>query len=87
MELDIAKHCVKINGKDVPFARKEFDLLKLLISTPGKVFTRGNILEQVWGTDIYVGDRTIDVHINRLRDKIYQDYIKTIKGIGYKLTD
>ena len=87
VELDIAKHCVKINGKDVPFARKEFDLLKLLISTPGKVFKRRDILEQVWGTDIYVGDRTIDVHINRLRDKIYQDYIKTIKGIGYKLTD
>ena len=54
-----------------------------LNSTPGKVFTRRDILEQVWEVDIYVGDRTIDVHINRLRDKIYQDYIKTIKGIGY----
>lgn len=59
-------------------------LLKLLLSKPGKVFTRQEILNNVWGTDIIVGDRTIDVHIRKLRSKINDDYFKTVKGVGYK---
>jgi two-component system alkaline phosphatase synthesis response regulator PhoP len=67
--------------------RKEFELLALLASKPGDVFERDNILEKVWGTDIVVGDRTIDVHIRKLREKIGEQRIKTIKGIGYKYTN
>ena len=65
-------------------SKKEFKLLSLLASKPGKVFTREFILEQVWGDEVIVGDRTIDVHIRKLREKLGEDYIKTIKGIGYK---
>jgi two-component system alkaline phosphatase synthesis response regulator PhoP len=64
--------------------RKEFELLSLLTSKPGKVFTRDEILEKVWGTDIVVGDRTIDVHVRKLREKLGEECIKTVKGIGYK---
>ncbi len=66
------------------FPRKEFELLALLTSKPGKVFTREDILSRVWGNDIVVGDRTIDVHIRKIREKLGDDSIKTIKGIGYK---
>lgn len=65
-------------------AKKEFELLCLLVSRPGKVFTREEIFRQVWGNDVIVGNRTIDVHIRKVREKIGEDYIKTIKGIGYK---
>ena len=65
-------------------AKKEFELLCLLASKPGKVFTREEIFNKVWGTDVIVNDRTIDVHIRKLREKIGNKYIKTIKGIGYK---
>lgn len=75
---------VIVKGKQIPFAKKEFALLYLLASKPGKVFTRQEIYHKVWGTDVIVGDRTIDVHIRKLREKIGSDYIKTIKGIGYK---
>jgi two-component system alkaline phosphatase synthesis response regulator PhoP len=66
------------------FPRKEFELLSLLISKPGKVFTRDEIMNKVWGDDIIVGDRTIDVHIRKIREKLGDDSIKTIKGVGYK---
>ena len=66
------------------FPRKEFELLALLTSKPGKVFTREDILSRVWGSDIVVGDRTIDVHIRKIREKLGDESIKTIKGIGYK---
>ena len=65
--------------------KKEFELLALLFSKPGNVFTREAILAKVWGDDIVVGDRTIDVHIRKLREKIGSQYIKTVKGVGYKL--
>ncbi len=65
-------------------AKKEFDLLALLASKPGKVFQRHEILSQVWGSDVIVGNRTIDVHIRKLREKIGSEYIKTVKGVGYK---
>ncbi len=75
---------VMIDDQQIPFAKKEFALLHLLASKPGKVFERQEIYNKVWGTDVIVGDRTIDVHIRKLREKIGSDYIKTIKGIGYK---
>ena len=71
-------------GNEMALPRKEFELLSLLTSKPGKVFKREDILDKVWGNDIVVGGRTIDVHIRKLREKIGDDYIKTIKGVGYK---
>ena len=71
-------------GEEMSFPKKEFELLALLISKPGKVFTRDVILERVWGGEVVVGDRTIDVHIRKLREKLGDHYIKTIKGVGYK---
>ena len=72
------------DGKDIVLPRKEFELFSLLASNPGKVFTRDEILNKVWGSNIIVGDRTIDVHIRKLREKIGNLYFKTIKGVGYK---
>ena len=71
-------------GTAVELAKKEFELLHLLASKPGKVFSRDEIFNKVWGTDVIVGNRTIDVHIRKLREKLGDDYIKTIKGIGYR---
>jgi two-component system alkaline phosphatase synthesis response regulator PhoP len=68
----------------IPLARKEFELLYLLAGKPGKVFTREHILEKVWGDEVLVVDRTIDVHIRKIREKIGDDYIGTVKGVGYK---
>ncbi len=82
--IDKEKHLTTYKGQEVIFAKKEFKLLKLLISKPGKVFSREEILEKVWGIDIVVGDRTIDVHIRKLREKLANHYIKTVKGVGYK---
>ncbi len=72
--------------KDLTLPRKEFELLFLLASKPGKVFTRDEIMNNVWGSKVIVGDRTIDVHIRKLREKIGDSYFKTIKGVGYKFT-
>ena len=66
--------------------KKEFELLNLLISRPEKVFTREEIFQNVWGDNIIVGDRTIDVHIRKLREKLGNDYIRTVKGVGYKFS-
>lgn len=82
--IDRAKVMVERNGESIELAKKEFELLNLLVSKPGKVFSREEIFNKVWGTDVIVGNRTIDVHIRKLREKIGDDYIKTIKGIGYK---
>jgi len=76
---------VLLNNKKIVLPKKEFKLLKLLASSPSKVFTREEIFVKVWGDDVIVGDRTIDVHVRKIREKIGDDYIKTIKGIGYKL--
>lgn len=75
---------VTIDKVDIPLAKKEFQLLTLLASKPGKVFKRMEILNHVWGREVIVGDRTIDVHIRKLREKIGKGYIKTLKGVGYK---
>lgn len=72
------------NGIEVILAKKEFELLYLLASKPGKVFLRNEILSQVWGADVIVGDRTIDVHIRKIRQKLGIDCITTVKGVGYK---
>ena len=75
---------MKKENERIELAKKEFELLHLLVSKPGKVFSREEIFNKVWGTDVIVGNRTIDVHIRKLREKIGEEYIKTIKGIGYK---
>ena len=75
---------MSIKHKDTGLAKKEFELLSLLASKPGKVFKRMEILNKVWGNDVIVGDRTIDVHIRKLREKIGEESIKTVKGVGYK---
>jgi two-component system alkaline phosphatase synthesis response regulator PhoP len=82
--IDTDRVSVTKDGQVIELAKKEFELLHLLISKPGKVFSRQEIFNKVWGTDVIVGNRTIDVHIRKLREKIGEDYIKTIKGIGYK---
>jgi len=82
--IDRSKYTVKLKGIDIFLPRKEFELLYLLTSSPNTVFTRGKILDIVWGNDVIVGDRTIDVHIRKLREKIGVSSFKTIKGVGYK---
>jgi two-component system, OmpR family, alkaline phosphatase synthesis response regulator PhoP len=82
--IDKSSYDVTYKGHKIHFARKEFELLYMLASQPGKVFSREKILEQIWGNDVFVGDRTVDVHIRKIREKIDPDFIKTIKGIGYK---
>lgn len=74
-------------GKELVLPRKEFELFYLLASKPDKVFKRAKIMESVWGSDVVVGDRTIDVHIRKLREKIGEEYFKTVKGVGYKFID
>jgi two-component system alkaline phosphatase synthesis response regulator PhoP len=84
IEIDTEKFLVYKNGEEYNLPKKEFELLSLLASKPGKVFSRKEILNKIWGNDIIVGDRTIDVHIRKLREKLGDNYFKTIKGIGYK---
>ena len=78
---------IELKGKEIILPRKEFELLSLLASKPGKVFKREDILDKVWGNEVVVGGRTIDVHIRKLREKIGDDYFKTVKGVGYKFVD
>ncbi|MCX7728007.1 MAG: response regulator transcription factor [Bacteroidia bacterium] len=85
IKIDKEKHLIFKNGQTIEMPRKEFMLLELLASKPGKVFSREYILEKVWGEDVIVGERTIDVHIRKIREKIGDDCIKTVKGLGYKL--
>lgn len=85
--VDREKFLVVKQGKEIILPKKEFELLNLLISKPGKVFTRDEIFQIVWGDKVIVGDRTIDVHIRRLREKIGEDLIQTVKGVGYKLVE
>lgn len=85
--IDRSGYKVIINNKDIFLPRKEFELLFLLASEPGKVFKRNLIMDSVWGKDVIVGDRTIDVHMRKLREKIGDHYFKTVKGVGYKLVD
>jgi two-component system, OmpR family, alkaline phosphatase synthesis response regulator PhoP len=84
ISIDPEKFLVSINSNEVMLAKKEFELLYLLASRPGRVFLRNEILSQVWGNDVIVGDRTIDVHIRKIRQKLGVDCITTVKGVGYK---
>lgn len=84
LEINKDRFTVLCNDKSIVLPRKEFKLLWLLANKPGKVFTREEILRKIWGSDIIVSDRTIDVHIRKIREKIGEGYIKTLKGIGYK---
>lgn len=85
LKIDRDRYIVIVKGVETNLPKKEFELLDLLMSKPGNIFTREVILDTVWGSDIVVGDRTIDVHIRKLREKIGDHYIKTVKGVGYKL--
>ncbi|MEX1189418.1 MAG: response regulator transcription factor [Bacteroidia bacterium] len=82
--IDREKYLIVREGEQIHLPKKEFELIALLASRPGKVFTREDILKNVWGDDVVVGDRTIDVHIRKLREKLGDAYIRTIKGVGYK---
>ncbi len=84
LKIDREKYVVDKKGEEIILARKEFELLALLASKPGKVFLRNEILNQIWGTEVIVGDRTIDVHIRKIRQKLDMDCITTVKGVGYK---
>ena len=83
-KIDRDKYKVYVDHKSISLPKKEFELLCLLSSKPDKVFKRGKIMEKVWGEQVVVGDRTIDVHIRKLREKIGDKYFKTVKGVGYK---
>lgn len=87
LKVDPTSYTVHLNDKELNLPKKEFELLYLLISKPGKVFSREKILNKVWGEQVYVVDRTIDVHIRKIREKIGDDRIETIKGVGYKFKD
>jgi len=84
VSIDRERYLMKKDNVEFNLPKKEFELLALLMSKPGKVFTREVILDSVWGGEVVVGDRTIDVHIRKLREKLGDQYIKTVKGVGYK---
>jgi two-component system, OmpR family, alkaline phosphatase synthesis response regulator PhoP len=85
--IDRNRYMVFKDSLEIPMPRKEFELLALLASEPNKVFQREQILNSVWGTDVIVGDRTIDVHIRKIREKLGSDKVQTVKGVGYKFTE
>lgn len=84
LRIDPGQYSVQHRGQSIPLAKKEFELLYLLASRAGRVFLRNEILSQVWGADVIVGDRTIDVHVRKIRQKLGIDCIRTVKGVGYK---
>lgn len=81
------KYVAELDGTDIHLPKKEFELLEMLASKPGKVFTRDQIMARVWGNETIVGERTIDVHIRKLREKIGDQYIRTLKGVGYTFSE
>ena len=87
LTIDRDRYLVIKDGEELSLPKKEFELLALLTSKPGHVFTRDNIMSTVWGYEVVVGDRTIDVHIRKLREKIGEKKIKTVKGVGYKFVE
>lgn len=89
LEIDSAGHIVRINSQEIFFPKKEFQLLHFLISNRGRVYSRENLLNQIWGENVYVVDRTVDVHVAKVREKLgeYSEYIETIKGLGYRFKD
>lgn len=87
LHINREKFFIELNGTKLTLPKKEFELLEILANSPGKVYTRDQILAQVWGNDTIVGERTIDVHIRKLREKLGNDYIRTIKGVGYTFAE
>ena len=84
LEIDKSSYIVTVKGKEINLPRKEFELLYFLAQSPNKVFSRDDLLQNIWGSDVYVLARTVDVHIRKVREKIGEGYITTIKGVGYK---
>lgn len=84
LTIDRASYTVTIDGREITLPKKEFELLHFLAQNPNKVFSREELLQNIWGTDVYVLARTVDVHIRKVREKIGEDYITTVKGVGYK---
>lgn len=84
LKIDRERFVIEFKGKSLQFPRKEFELLSFLASRPGRVFSRDEILENVWGNEVLVVDRTIDVHVRKIREKLEERYIYTVKGVGYK---
>jgi two-component system, OmpR family, alkaline phosphatase synthesis response regulator PhoP len=82
--IDRTSYTIKINGREISLPKKEFELLFFLAQNPNKVFSRDDLLQNIWGSDVYVLARTVDVHIRKVREKIGEDYITTVKGVGYK---
>lgn len=87
LKIDRERYLVELKNNKIILPRKEFELLELLASRPGKVYKREQILSIIWGNETVVGERTIDVHIRKLREKLGDDYIRTIKGVGYTFQD
>ena len=86
LAIDKTSYTVNLKGRTIDFPKKEFELLYFLASHPNQVFSRDDLLQNIWGTDVYVLDRTVDVHVRKVREKIGDDYITTIKGVGYKFS-
>lgn len=84
LTIDRTSYTVTIDGREINLPKKEFELLYFLAQNPNKVFSREELLQNIWGTDVYVLARTVDVHIRKVREKIGEDYITTVKGVGYK---
>jgi two-component system alkaline phosphatase synthesis response regulator PhoP len=86
IRIDRSSYTVHVNHREVNLPKKEFELLYFLAQNPNKVFTREDLLQNIWGSDVYVLARTVDVHIRKVREKIGEDYITTVKGVGYKFS-
>ena len=86
LKINRTSYTVTVNGKEISLPKKEFELLYFLAHSPNKVFTRDELLQHIWGSDVYVVARTVDVHIRKVREKIGEDYITTVKGVGYKFS-
>ncbi len=84
LTVDRTSYTIKVKGREISLPKKEFELLFFLAQNPNKVFSRDDLLQNIWGSDVYVLARTVDVHIRKVREKIGDDYITTVKGVGYK---
>ncbi len=86
LKIDRTSYTVRVKGREVALPKKEFELLYFLAQNPNKVYSREELLGHIWGTDVYVVPRTVDVHIRKVREKVGEDYITTVKGVGYKFS-
>src|SRR5690606_29147064 len=86
LTIDRTSYTIKVDGREINLPKKEFELLYFLAKNPNKVFSREDLLQNIWGSDVYVLARTVDVHIRKVREKIGEDYITTVKGVGYKFS-